>query len=319
MLHLVGNFTVKFDLACFSVGEALRFIPDPMPTPALLMKGLHFLDNSTSRQLSTTLKQAAVAVLALPSLAVALSAPAHANLITNGGFVPNSASVGGANSAFLGNTNNTVLTGWKTGAVNTFNPNFWGNVVSDGATISTILDQAQRGISVGFPQGNGTGLNTLFVSSVSSVDNSGWFLAVDGDVRFVNTLSQTINGLVPGRPYELSFYQAAGQYAPYPDQAITGFWDVTFGSSTFQSDTIAVASGAPVSAWQKQTTTFTATNTSQVLSFLSQGTPTGGPPFVLLSAVSLTDTTPVPGPLPVLGVAAAFGASRKLRRRIKLG
>ena len=181
------------------------------------------------------------------------------------------------------------------------------------------MDEAERGVSAGWPQGNVHGLNVANTTSVSSVDLSGWFLAVDADVRFGNTISQTINGLTPGNLYELSFYQAGGQYSPDPDVQITAFWDVAFGTSTFQSATITVASGAPVSAWQKQTTTFTATNTSQVLSFLSQGTPTGGPPFALLSAVSLTDTTPVPGPLPVLGAAAAFGASRKLRRRIKLG
>lgn len=35
------------------------------------------------------------------------------------------------------------------------------------------------------------------------------------------------------------------------------------------------------------------------------------------SAVLLTAATSVPGPLPLLGVAAAFGFSRKLRKRIK--
>ena len=291
-----------------------------MPTPALLTKGLHSLANSTPRQLSSTLKQAAGAVVALPSLALALSAPAHANLVTNGGFVPIPSWVGPANSAFVGNTNNTVLPGWRTQSYPSgFNLPFWAAVVGDGITISTNMDEAERGVSAGWPQGNVHGLNVANTTSVSSVDLSGWFLAVDADVRFGNTISQTINGLTPGNLYELSFYQAGGQYSPDPDVQITAFWDVAFGTSTFQSATITVASGAPVSAWQKQTTTFTATNTSQVLSFLSQGTPTGGPPFALLSAVSLTDTTPVPGPLPVLGAAAAFGASRKLRRRIKLG
>jgi len=294
-----------------------------MTIPVLRSKEIHSVVSSSFRQLGSSLKKAAVAASVLPSLAVVgLSAPAHANLITNGGFVPNTAMMGSAKSAYIGNSNNTILPSWTTAANNTLNPNFWANVVADGITVSTILDEAGRGTSVGFPQGNGTGLNTLFSSTVNSVDNSGWFLVVDGDVRFNNTLSQTITGLVPGNTYELSFYQAAGQYAPYPDQAITAFWDVTFGSSTFQSDTIAVASGAPVSGWQKQSTTFTATNTSQLLSFLSQGTPTGGPPFILLSALSLEPSpaqpSSVPGPLPLAGAVAAFGASRKLRRLIKL-
>lgn len=279
---------------------------------------------SSSRRISSALKMAVLAMAALPSLAIVATAPANANLVTNGGFVPNSASMGSANSAFIGNSNNTILPGWKTISNWASNPNFWGAVVGDGTAISINLDQAQRGISAGWPQGNGKGLNTSYSSSVASADLSGWFLVVDGDVRFNNILEQTINGLEPGHSYELSFYQAAGQYAPYPDADITAFWRVAFGSSIFQSDTISVASGDPVSSWQHQTTTFTANSTSEVLRFLSRGTPTGGPPFALLSGVSLNDITippptQAPGPLPLAGVAVAFGASRTLRRRIKRG
>lgn len=271
------------------------------------------------------LKKAAVAAAALPGLAITFSLPAHANLVTNGGFVPNSTSLGSANSAYLGNTNNTVLPGWKTTAAapSAIGP-FWGAVVGDGFSISTNMDEAQLGASAGWPQGNGHGLNVASVTSVNSADGSHWFLSVDADVRFGNTIEQTINGLTPNETYTLTFSQAAGQYAPDPDQAITAWWDVSFGSSSFQSTTMSVASGDPVSAWQSQSRSFTATSSSQVLRFLSQGTPTGGPPFALLSGVSLTPdagppTAQAPGPLPLAGVAAAFGFSRKVRRRIKLG
>jgi hypothetical protein len=277
---------------------------------------------SASFRLSGVRKLAASALVALPSLALVATAPAHANLVTNGGFVPTSASVGSAKSAFLGTTDNTVLPGWKTSAYWNGPVQFWGAVVGDGTPISVNMDQAQRGISAGWPQGNGNGLNTVNSTSVESVDQSGWFISADSDVRFNNTLEQIISGLVPGHSYELSFYQAAGQFGPYPDQAITAFWKVSFGDANFQSGIMSVDAGDPVSAWQQQTTTFTATSTSQALRFLSQGTPTGGPPFALLSAVSLNDVTPpaqVPGPLPLMGVAAALGASRRLRRRIKLG
>ncbi|MFN7901101.1 MAG: hypothetical protein ACK5N0_15850 [Synechococcaceae cyanobacterium] len=293
-----------------------------MPKSAMLTSGFKLSGSSLFAYRSSAMKKAILAMVALPSLAAIAAAPAHANLVTNGGFVPNSTMVGSANSAFLGTSNNTILPGWKTSSNWVSNPNFWGAVVADGTAISVNMDQAQLGISAGWPQGNGTGLNTAYATSVASADLSGWFLSVDADVRFNNTLEQTINGLTPGNSYELSFYQAAGQYAPYPDANITAFWQVAFGSSTFQSNTISVASGAPVSAWQQQTTTFTANNTSQVLSFLTQGTPTGGPPFALLSGVSLRDITPptqAPGPLPLAGVAVAFGASRTLRRRIKRG
>ena len=267
------------------------------------------------------LKQVAVAGAALPALALAFAMPANANLVTNGGFVPNAATLGSAKSGFLGNTNNTVLPGWKTTAAapSAIGP-FWGAVVGDGFPISVNMDQAQLGASSGWPQGNGHGLNVASVTSVNSADGSGWFLSVDADIRFGNTLEQTISGLTPNTTYTLSFSQAAGQYAPDPDQAITAWWDVTFGTSTFQSAIMAVASGDPVSAWQSQSTSFTATSSSQLLRFLSQGTPTGGPPFALLSGVSITpNAVPAPGPLPLAGLAAAFGFSRKVRRRIKLG
>ena len=283
-----------------------------MLTSSLLTKGFHFF--------GSTLKQAAVAVVALPSLAVALSTPAHANLITNGGFVPVS-SIGTAKSGLLTNLSQNIP-GWTAKAYNNIGLDFWGGVVADGNTISVNLDEALW-------QGNSGVrhyMNVPDVTYVSSVDGSGWFLNIDSDPRFGDTMEQTVNGLIQGHTYELSFSQAAGQYAPDPDVQITSWWRVTFGSSPFiDSATMTVASGAPISAWQSQTMNFTATSTSQLLSFLAQGTPIGGPPFALLSGVSLTDITPpptptaVPGPLPVLGVAAAFGASRKLRRRIKLG
>ncbi len=285
-----------------------------MSTYALLTKGLHFLANSTSRQLSSTLKQAAVAVVALPSLAVALSAPAQANLITNGGFVPVS-SIGSAKSGLL-SVNSTNIPGWTPKAYNNHGFGFWGGVVADGLTVSIDLDEALWAGNSGVRHY----MNVPNVTSVSSVDGSGWFLNVDSDLRFGTTMEQTVNGLIQGHTYELSFSQAAGQYAPDVDAEITSWWKVGFGSSPLvDSASMTVAAGAPISAWQSQSMTFTATSTSQLLSFIAQGTPTGAPPFALLSGVSLTDTTPVPGPLPVLGVAAAFGASRKLRRRIKLG
>lgn len=52
---------------------------------------------------------------------------------------------------------------------------------------------------------------------------------------------------------------------------------------------------------------------------------TGLPPFLLLDAVSLFESTPdpgpnpspAPGPLPLLGLGAAFGWSRRIRRQTR--
>jgi hypothetical protein len=140
------------------------------------------------------LKTAAVAGAALPALAVAFSLPAGANLVTNGGFVPNASIMGSAQSGFLGNTNNTTLPGWSTQATNSSVPGirFWGAVVGDGLPISTNMDQAGLGASQGWPQGNGHGLNVTSVTSVNSANGSGWFLSVDADPVFGNVVQQTI-------------------------------------------------------------------------------------------------------------------------------
>jgi hypothetical protein len=261
----------------------------------------------------------ALALAALPSLAVALSAPAYANLINNGGFVPDSSI--GANKSGLLSVNDTKLPGWTIKAYNNNGYGFWGGVVGDGNAISVDLDEALWAGNTGVRHY----MNVPNTTYVNSADGSGWFLNIDSDHQtFGDAIEQTVNGLTPGDTYSLSFYQAAGQYAPDPDQAITSWWRVWVGSDLVDSATMTVASGAPVSAWQPQTMTFTATSSSQLLRFMGMGTPTGGPPFALLSGVSLTDSSnpPVastPGPLPLVGLGVAFGASRTLRRRIKLG
>ena len=65
---------------------------------------------------------------------------------------------------------------------------------------------------------------------------------------------------------------------------------------------------------------FTASTTSEVLNFLALGTPAGEPPVVLLSAVTLTDTSvPEPGTLLLFGsglLALAIARMRTKRRTV---
>lgn len=68
--------------------------------------------------------------------------------------------------------------------------------------------------------------------------------------------------------------------------------------------------------WFSEAFTFTATATSQLLSFLAIGTPQGLPPFALLDGVTVEDATPAPEPaaLALLGLglaAVVFGRSRR--------
>ena len=147
-----------------------------------------------------------------------------------------------------------------------------------------------------------------------------YFFIADGD--FTNgvdaLISQVISGLSIGSPYQLSFDWGASVCTVVPPcdtlPPFNSGWDITFGSN---ADSV---NSGPVpfqsfSGWKTYSNIFTATATSQTLSFLSKGGPSGVPPLSLLDNVSLT-MADAPGPLGILGVATAFGYSRRLRRRI---
>ncbi len=146
-----------------------------------------------------------------------------------------------------------------------------------------------------------------------------FFIADGDDTNGVDALiSQVITGLSIGSPYELSFDWGASVCMVVPpcdtSPPFNSGWKITFGSNT------ASVNSGPVpfqsfSGWKTYTNIFTATATSQTLSFLSRGGPSGVPPLSLLDNVSLRKAD-VPGPLGILGIATAYGYSRRLRRRI---
>jgi hypothetical protein len=155
-------------------------------------------------------------------------------------------------------------------------------------------------------------------------NNGGYFIVNDSDPQYGGGFSQVIDDLTPGNQYELNFEYAWVQEAP----AGGNTWQYvygTFGPESFQTPTGYLPShgfdGGPVPAdgdgWYTYTKTFTASSTSQTLKFLANGGPAGLPPMALMDGISLTDTTPVPGPVPLMGVGATLAWSRGLRRRIK--
>ena len=266
-------------------------------------------------------KSAIVGFSALALSSISLSAQAI-NLVKNGGFVPSS-SIGSSLSSGINNPDSPVtITDWvvkdeDAGGVN-FNNLMY--VISDGNTFS------RYGAGMNQDGRNRRRNWTLFSNpgqTVNSVDGSGWYIASDGGDSWNGRISQTLNDLTPGNQYIVSFSQAAGQFDCYISGGTctsgnyfgdtNNNWRVSFGDSiattSFQdSDVIAHPSQAPVSAWQSQSMTFTATNSTQVLSFLSQGTPDGQPPIALLSDVSVqavpweTDTLPLVGSTVLFGV-----------------
>lgn len=152
--------------------------------------------------------------------------------------------------------------------------------------------------------------------------DGGNFVFSDGD--YMNSaITQTLTGLTPNTTYQLSFWQGLAQDKE-PNVTtpgyVTGFWQVTLGSSTLNSTlmkangSVAGPGSATMSPWALETMFFTPQNATEVLSFLSVGT--GDPPLVLLDGVSVT-AVPAPGAFGLLSSAGLVlgGFYRRTRWR----
>jgi hypothetical protein len=102
----------------------------------------------------------------------------------------------------------------------------------------------------------------------------------------VGAISQSISGLTVGQTYVLTFYWAAAQQQGFTG-ATTEWWQVSLGAQTQNTGTFSLASGS-FSGWMQQTMYFTATSGTETLSFLAGGTPSGEPPFSLLTDIDMT-------------------------------
>ncbi len=154
---------------------------------------------------------------------------------------------------------------------------------------------------------------------IANSPDGGNFVADDGDATYGSSISQTIKGLIPSNTYTLSFYQAAAQQSGSSGPT-TERWQVTLGSDT-QLSTIMNNPSHGFQAWNQQTMTFTATSSSEVLTFLAVGTPSGVPPVSLLDGVSLLSTdAPEPGAICVtawgLGLVGLCAIRMQRKRRI---
>ena len=156
---------------------------------------------------------------------------------------------------------------------------------------------------------NNGGLSTFTAYPGPANEN---FLASDGAYE-VAAVSQIINGLTVGQLYAVKFYWAAAQQQNFSG-ATTENWTATLGSQSFTTSTYNLASKS-FSGWMPQTFVYTATSTSETLSFLAGGTPSGLPPFVLLGGVSM-DAVPEPsGWMLFTGLGFAGMLIEVIRRR----
>lgn len=131
------------------------------------------------------------------------------------------------------------------------------------------------------------------------------YVELDANINY--SLSQLATGLSIGTTYDLKFF-----YSPRPDvpQSSNGAQVSLDGSTIFN---IALdGTGNTNTVWSPFTHRFTATSSSTTVVFT--GTGTSDSAGALIDNVILIE---VPGPLPLLGVAAGLGWSRKLRNRIK--
>jgi hypothetical protein len=238
-------------------------------------------------------------------------AQSSANLVTNGSFEQ---SPFGANSQF-GSAGYGNLNGWSVNSLN-------------GSTPFDLWFQAGTSTTVGATSQYGSQYQDLVPSFSDTAADGNDFVSLDGDPHATGVLSQAVSGLKLGDTYTLSFSWAATQMQTGTATAYNIALAYNLGGSALTSSTggqttgtINLAHGASTN-WMTVTTTFIATSTQEVLSFLSYGGPVGGPPIALLDNVSLYDTSgtpatvPEPASLTLLGGAALIGfiARRRSRR-----
>jgi hypothetical protein len=249
-----------------------------------------------------TLAAACAAVLAFGTAANATE------YVVNGGFETTAAShatPAGVNSYEFGDTYTygQAVTGWTSTSVG-----------ANGAF--NILFNPVGATSVS-PDTRFTASEVQYLWSVPGgvSPTGGNFVALDGDTLYNGTLSQTITGLTVGATYTLSFDWAAAQFADRTGNT-TEMLQVGFGGQSFDTAIVPNLSGGSA-GWFTVSHSFQASDTTQVLSFLSIGTPNGQPPVALLDSVSLTNGVPEPNSwaLMLIGFGGVGGMMRVARRR----
>lgn len=237
-------------------------------------------------------------LIALSIAAMAVTAYADPVNVVNGNFEQTLTS---NSSEFGSRYPSQQVTGWTTNGYNfVFLP---GTADTTGAT-------GEFGNVQLWGPGNGSS------NGLTSSPAGGNFLALDGAFD-QGPVSQTLTGLTVGEATTVSFYYAGAQQYGFTGDT-TEQLAVSLGGQTLYTPVLNDPSHG-FTGWQFETLTFTPTSTSEALSFLAIGTPSGVPPMTLLDGISVsTASSPVPEPtsLALFGTGLA-GISGILRSRLK--
>ena len=241
----------------------------------------------------------AAAVLAV---AGAGSAQAATELVVNGGFETWGLGANSDEFSTQYGPGNGQLQGWTTTGL---------------AFVLVPGDSTAVGRYGGFSfwgPANGT-TNGLTTSS-----QGGNYIASDSDRGFGAPVSQTLNGLVVGQTYNVSFEWAAAQQFNFFGPTFES-WEVYLTDSNnaqivnFQTETVNNPQ-AGFQPWRGERFSFVATEASHVLTFFANGGPGGEPPFALLDNVSVTAAVPEPASWAMLVAGFALVGAAARRRHL---
>jgi hypothetical protein len=254
---------------------------------------------------------ASVGVAVLLSCIGGAPARAAANLVMNGNF--STTSLGASGGQIIGSSS---VTGWTNAPTSNFT-GYGYTFLATGTSADTSpgMPNNASGYAMLYGPDGGTGASNYSANGLTSSPDGGNYIIADGDPAYSGTLSQTVTGLTVGQAYVLSFYWATAEFAPLSTpSATTEAWDVSFGSQAQATQTRTTAAKG-FDPWLPVSMTFAATSTSQVLSFLAAGSPSGEPPALLLDGVSLV-AAPEPSTLAVYATGLLMGGLL-VRRRVR--